>query len=208
MRWFASYWVTVVICFAVAGVYWLSGQEVGPLDDRLARLTPDAPPWWMIPALVTGCYAVMRAVLHRVLAYTESAIDASPRDEGGRGRRWAALGSAAYTAFGNPTGWWLAPFATALGLATGFAGVVRWGVNALGGSTPGSRDLIVNLLLMLAILYAVTVTSAMLFPDRPQPLRIAPDPAVDPVLAVPDPAVAGHRPQRRLFGRTKAKKSR
>jgi hypothetical protein len=204
VRWFASYWVTVLICFVTAVIYVLIGLDVGPVGDRLDWLLPGGiPTWWTIPVLVAACYAVVRVVLHRVVAYTESGIEASPRSEGGRGRRRAALGNAVYTAFGNPTGWWLAPFAAVLGLAAAFATVVRWTITVIEGWQPGGWDLLISLLLAFAILYALTVTSAMLFPDRPQPLRLVPELEPDPVLNIPDGDRPAVRPTHRRFGRSR-----
>lgn len=201
MRWFASYWITMLICLAAAGLYWVIGLEVDPIANRLDWLLPGgAPSWWMTLVLVAGCYAVVRVVVHHVVAYTESAIDASPRAEGGRGRQ-AAIGNAAYTAFGNPTGWWLGPFAAWLGVVAAFAGVVRWSIIVIEGGRVEGGELFVNLLLALAILYAGTVTSAMLFPDRPQSLRPAPEQEPDPVLAIPEIDRPPARPRRRWFGR-------
>lgn len=211
MRWFASFWVTVALCLVGAFVYWLSTIDVWVIDDLLNhRLVPSGlVRLTTIPLLVGLCYALVRGILHRVLAYTESAIDASPRAEGERGRRRAAIGNAAYVAFGNPTGWWLAPFALVLGLAAAAAGALRWSLVTTGIVGTSDGDLLVTLLLVLAILYATTVGSAMLFPDRPQPLRAlhgaAADPDLDPILGVPDEAPAAKpAPRRGLFGRKTA----
>ncbi len=185
MRWFASWWITAVVCFAGAGFYWLAENGPERLTTKLEGFSTPNQLW--IAGLVSACYALVRLIVHRVLAYTESAIDASPRAGGERGRRRAAIGAAAYASFGNPTGWWLSPFAAFLTIAGALAVVLRVSMIWIDGWQPGGFGLVLTMLLSLAVLYGATVTAAMLRPDRPQPLRPAADPPLDPSLAMPSP---------------------
>src|SRR5690606_34234355 len=132
----------------------LGGSNIAGVSTTVDRLLGAAPPWWLIPVSVAAVYLFVRVVVHRVLAYTESAIEASPRGDGVRGRRRAALGNAAYTAFGNPTGLWLSPFALILGVGAALAVFLRWGL----GLPQESRF---TLLLTLMWLYAVVTAAAM-----------------------------------------------
>ena len=198
MRWFLSYWITVLICWLFAGIYFLGGANIEGVSTTVDRLFGGAPPWWLIPVSVSVVYLFVRVVLHRVLAYTESAIEASPRGDGVRGRRRAAFGNAAYTAFGNPTGPWLSPFALILGIAAALAAFLRWGLDL-------PQDSKSTLLLTLMWLYAVVTASAMLNPDRPQPLRyVEADPDLDPILEHPDEETAQPTTSRNPFRRKKA----
>lgn len=197
MRWFLSYWITVVICFLFAGIYFLSGANVPGVSATVDGVFGGAPPWWLIPMSVSVVYLFVRIVVHRVLAYTESAIEASPRGDGVRGQRRAAIGNAAYTAFGNPTGLWLSPFALILGMAAALAVFLRWGLGL-------PQDSKLTLLLTLMWLYAVITASAMLSPDRPQPLRyVEADPDMDPILEHPDETTVDRRGRRLPFRRGK-----
>lgn len=198
MRWFLSYWLTVLICFLFAGIYALIGADIPGVSTTFDRLPfGDGPSWWLIPVLVSTVYLFVRIVLHRVLAYTESAIEASPRGDGVRGRRRAAIGNAAYTAFGNPTGLWLSPFALILGVAAALTAFLRWGLGL-----PHNSSL--ALLLTLMVLYAVVTTSAMVNPDRPQPLLyVEEDPELDPILEHPDETTTGRIKRRFPFRRRK-----
>lgn len=198
MRWFLAYWITLLICLIFVGIYLVIAAGLPGISSTLdAALLGGAPPWWLIPVLVSAAYLFVRIVLHRVLAYTESAIEASPRGDGQRGRRRAALGNAAYTAFGNPTGLWLAPFALILGAAGALTAFLRWGL--------GRPDhLLLTLLLTLLVLYAVVTTSAMASPDRPQPLLyVDEDPELDPILEHPDETAVSRMRSRTPFRRGK-----
>ncbi|MCA9862356.1 MAG: hypothetical protein R2853_17155 [Thermomicrobiales bacterium] len=193
MRWFLSYWLTVLICFLFAGISYLAGADIAGVSTTFDRLLIGVPPWWLIPVLVLAVYMFVRIVLHRVLAYTESAIEASPRGDSVRGRRRAAIGDAANTAFGNPTGLWLSPFALILGVAAALAAFLRWG--------PGlSHDSFRTMVLTLMVLFAAVTASAMVNPDRPQPLiYVDEDPELDPVLEHPDEATVARIRRRMPF---------
>ncbi|MFM9106650.1 MAG: hypothetical protein ACKOWF_08125, partial [Chloroflexota bacterium] len=113
MRWFAAFWITVVLCVIGAGLAWVGGQDLPGLGRALAPFSFARAAY--IPVAVVAAYLLVRLILQRVVAYTESAIDASPRESRSDwSRRRAALGLAAYQAFGNPTGRWLLPFAVVL----------------------------------------------------------------------------------------------
>lgn len=176
MRWFASFFVTVLIALAFSGLLMLRSAEIPYVSDALIW----AIPFGWLPGrvqilLLFATFFVVRAVTQRVLAYTESAVDSSPR---GRAGRRATLGAACYRLFGNPTGRWLAPYVFLLGgvvlassplMALGIVPALGWGFTAL---------------------YAATLASAMTMPDRPEPLRPAPEPEVDPVLDLPGEGVS------------------
>ena len=197
MRWFLSYWITVLICWLLAGIYFLGGANIAGVSNLVEQLFGGAPPWWLIPVSVSVVYLFVRVVLHRVLAYTESAIEASPRADGVRGRRRAAFGNAAYTAFGNPTGLWLSPFALILGMAAALAVFLRLGL----GLPQDSRF---TLLLTLMWLYAVVTASAMVNPDHPQPLLyVEEEPELDPILEHPDETMTKRLRSRLPFRRRK-----
>ncbi|MFT4039976.1 MAG: hypothetical protein QM692_17490 [Thermomicrobiales bacterium] len=198
MRWFLSFWITVVICLIFAGVYAIIGVRITYLSPFLdTLLIGGEPPWWLVPALVSAVYLFVRVVLHRVLAYAESAIEASPRGDGRRGRRRAAIGNAAYTIFGNPTGLWLSPFAFILSVAATLAAFLRWGLGM-------PQNAYLTLLLTLLALYAVVVTSAMTFPDRPQPLRyVEKARELDPTMVHRDETTGSGKARGVRFGRRK-----
>lgn len=215
MRWFASFYLTVALSLFVLLLDWIAQADIPWLSDGMRAVFPESiVNWWTIPLLVTGCYALVRIILQRVVAYTESAIDASPRESRSAwSRRRAALGMAAYRWFGNPTGRWLAPFALVASVVAGLAWLVR-GTMYLQGGFDVDEDWPVVLGLSFLALYALTLDMAMLFPDRPQRLRPEPEPDPDPILDLPDspdepPAPAGTPPKNRgRFGRrfTKAAK--
>jgi hypothetical protein len=198
MRWFLSYWITVLICWVFAGIYFVAGENIEGVSKRVREFFNGEPPGLLIPVLVAAVYLFVRFVLHRVLAYTESAIEASPRGDGVRGRRRAAFGNAAYTAFGNPTGLWLSPFALILGAAAALAVFLSRGLGM-------SHDPGLSLLLTLMGLYAVVTASAMANPDHPQPLRyVETDSELDPTMVHPSETTAQPTKSRNPFRRKKA----
>ena len=170
MRWFASFWLTAVVVAVTAGI-WLAW-----VISRGGVLVPQA-----IVLFAIGVYALTRTLVHRVLAYTDSATEASPR--GGQGKR-AALGRWVIDHFHNPTGLWLGPYTVAMAaLATG-ASAFAWAV-----ATDGAERFAVAALAVLTGLYASTLTLAMLLPDPPIPLRTPPDVTpLDPILDLPTEA--------------------
>lgn len=190
MRWFLAYWITVVICLIFAGIYALIGADIAGLSTAFdGILAGGPPPARLVPVLISAVYLFVRVVLHRVLAYTESAIEASPRGDGVRGRRRAAIGNAAYSAFGNPTGLWLSPFALILGAAGALSVFLRFGLNTINAAE--------SLLLSLMVLYAVVTAAAMSRPDHLQRLRyVDEDSEVDPILEHPDEGATTARKRR------------
>jgi hypothetical protein len=213
MRWFSSFWVTVLVCLVGMGLSWVAGHGWEHVSSWLAPFEFVSNPIVIGPA-VLGAYALVRLILQRVIAYTESAIDASPRESRTAwGSRRASLGLLAYRLFGNPTGKWLAPYALVLGVVAGAALLIRVPM-MLAGLATGEWQRHEVLLLTLIGLYATTVTMAMLFPDRPQRLRPVEEADPDEVLELPDsdgppeaelPPAAKTKPpgkrKRSLFGR-------
>lgn len=171
MRWFASFWITLLATAIAAGLLALRGMDVPVVSDALRWLIPVARvPWFLQAGLIFGCWTVVRIVLQWAIAYTESATDASPRARPGKRAR---LGAFAYRWFGNPTGRWLMFYAFALTIVAVFLTPLRYFL----GFAPA--------LVTLTALYAATLASAAAAPDRRQPLRAASDPAPDPLLAMP-----------------------
>ena len=181
MRWFASFYLTLLSTGVIAGLLWLREHPLFGIRETAQALQ------WLIPEIVAAfvqaftipllfaTLLVIRLVLQRVLAYTASATEASPRARPGKR---AALGAAAYTLWHNPTRWWLSPFAVVIGIVVGLTGVFVFIID---------RGVEARLLWGLTAIFASTITAAMANPDRRQPLRTAPgdEEAVDPVLAVP-----------------------
>ena len=168
MRWFASFFVTLLIALIFAGLLVLRGADIPYLSPALTWAIPFGTlPGRVQLILLFGAYVVVRAVTQRVLAYTESAIDASPR---GRSGRRAALGAICYQMFGNPTGRWLVGYSLLLTLLVAAA----WPLVALG--------IVPALGWGLSMLYAITLSAARFTPDKPQPLRSHDEQEVDPVL--------------------------
>lgn len=171
MRWFAAFFVTVLLALVFMGLLALRAAGIPYLSDALIW----AIPFGWLPGraqllLLFGTYVVVRAAMQRILAYTESAVDSSPR---GRSGFRATLGAASYRFLANPTGRWISPYAILLGLAV----LASWPLMGLG--------MVPALAWGVTALYALTLTSAMLRPDRPQPLRPGPEPEVDPILDLP-----------------------
>lgn len=178
MRWFASFWITVLATAGAAGVLALRGADVPLVSDALRWLIPvGRVPWFVQAGLIVGCWTVVRIALQWAIAYTESATDASPRAKPGKRAR---LGAFAFRWFGNPIGRWLGFYAFALTIVAAFLTPLQFFLRF----TPA--------LVTLTALYAATLVSAAATPDRRQPLRSAPDPEPDPLLAMPgEPAAAG-----------------
>lgn len=176
MRWFASFFITLLIALIFGGLLLLRGAEIPYISPALIWAIPFGTlPGRIQLLLLFGTYFLVRALTQRVLAYTESAIDASPR---GRSGRWAALGAACYQVFGNPTGRWLAGYSLLLTLLVAAA----WPLVAL-GTVPA-------LAWGLSMLYAITLSAARFTPDTPQPLRTHDEQDVDPVLELDVPGDA------------------
>ena len=170
MRWVASFWLTAVVVTVTAGI-WLAW-----VISRGGVLVPQA-----IVLFAIGVYALTRTLVHRVLAYTDSATEASPR--GDQGKR-AAIGRWVIDHFHNPTGLWLGPYTVAMGALT----VAMSWIGAV-VATDGAERFAVAVLAVLTGLYASTLTFAMLRPDPPIPLRAPPDVTpLDPILDLPTEA--------------------
>lgn len=171
MRWFASFWITVLVTAVAAGLLALRGADMPVVSDALRGIIPVGRiPWFVQAGLIFGCWTVTRIALQWVIAYTESATDASPRARPGKRAR---LGALAYRWFGNPTGRWLAFYAIVLTIVAALLTPLRY----VFGFAPA--------LVTLTALYAATLVSAAAAPDRRQPLRAESDPAPDPVLTMP-----------------------
>ena len=88
MRWFASFWITVLATAAAAGLLALRAADVPVVSDALRWMIPVARvPWFMQAALIFGCWTATRIALQWAIAYTESATDASPRARPGKRAR-------------------------------------------------------------------------------------------------------------------------
>lgn len=179
MRWFGSFVITALLAGLAAGVLWLRDHPpfgIVEISDALRWVIPD-----VIAAFVTlfpvplilGTLFLVRLAAQRVLAYTESATDAAPRARPGKR---AALGAAANVLFHNPSRWWLAPYTVVVGVVVAISGVVVFLFD---------RDPATQLFWGLTAAFGATLAAAMAMPDRVQPLRAAPDPEPDPVLAIP-----------------------
>ena len=173
MRWFSAFFVTLGIAGIAGALFYLRGQELPYLSPALISIIPFSfrPSGLQVIALF-AVWSIVRAVLQRVLAYTEAETEASPR----RPSHWrSSLGTTAFRLFYNPTGVWLAFYAMFLDIAV-IVAFPLW-----------RNGIIPALAWGCAALYAATVTSAMLLPDRPQLLN--PDPRheqePDPILLVP-----------------------
>lgn len=171
MRWFASFWITAALCGVAAALFTLRAADVPLVSSSLKSA------FWFrgIPPILTfglvfGCWAVVRGILQKILAYTASAVDASPRARPGKR---AALGALADRWFSNPRGAWIAPYLFVLTIVA----VLAWPV--------GSKLQAPPVFPALTALYVATLAGAMAMPDRRQPLRIAADPPPDPLLAMP-----------------------
>lgn len=173
MRWFAAFWSTVVLCFVGMGLSWLGGQDFPLVSSALRPFDFASRTLFIVPA-VLAAYGLVRLILQHIVAYTESAIDASPRESRSEwSRRRASLGLVVYRWFGNPTGKWLTPFALVLGVVSILAVLVA-GPEIF--KADGNRFEVLGLTLI--VLYAYTVTMAMAFPDRP--IRLRPEPEREP----------------------------
>lgn len=169
MRWFATFWLTAGVVVVTTGVWLVWSKDAGNvLEARVAVL------------FAIGVYALIRVLVQRVLAYTDSATEASPR--GGLGKR-AALGRWVIDHFHNPTGLWLGPYTAMMAVLATVTSFAAYSIADEQIRVP------VAVLAVLTSLYASTLTLAGLFPDPPIPLRAPPDVMpVDPVLDLPSEA--------------------
>jgi hypothetical protein len=181
MRWFSAFWVTTALAMIFAGLLALRNGHIPYLSPALE---------WAIPItaltptlqllLLFGTWIVVRMIMQRILAYTESAVDSSPR--GPAGIR-ASIGAASYRLFSNPARWWITPYAVILGITV----AASWPLVALGQFPPLAWG--------LSALYFATLVSAMIAPDRLQSLRTTEDPEPDPVLKLPTEGIAAGTPE-------------
>jgi len=199
MRWFISWWLTALTTGLVAlGTIlldWLAaGGHAWAVRVR-ETLTPPIPgllEGYGAPAFIVlaqlGFWALARLVLIRIFAYVNSEETSSPRGAGG----WrAGSGRRSILLFHNPTGWWLAPFAVALNVLVWSA--ASFELNFTLGYSPPIPVAVWG----LSVLFGLTLTSAMLTPDRPLRLRPVEDSAErlpDPLLQLPEEEPEGTSP--------------
>lgn len=210
MRWFISWWVTAIMTgvvalgtimldrLATAGHLWASSLKT-TLTPPIPRLIADGGAPLLIVITQLAFWVLVRLVLIRVFAYVNSEMSSSPRGGVGvanaaqmaRDRRRTGSGRHAVRLFHNPSGWWLAPFAAALNVLVWSAASFELSVKR-GYSAP-----IPVALWGLSMLFGLTLTAAMLTPDRPLKLRLREDPEIrepDPDLALPAEEPEGTSP--------------
>ena len=179
MKWFATYWLTVVVSAVAFGLYTLV-----PLVVPGSSILLNGKSINLIALITAGVYFLVWSILYRAIAYTESATEASPREDHtgtGFGESAAAL---MQRLFSNPVRWWMTPYALLLALAAIISICVRWFNWIVPGDPFGDWGAWQNLVFCLMLLYCLTVVLAMLNPDRPIPLRAAPEVELDPILEI------------------------
>jgi hypothetical protein len=179
MRWFVSFFMTLIVVAVTAAILWLRTHTlfgVQELSDAVVWLVPRAAAAFLERYQVTLMfllYALILSITAWILAYTASATDAAPRARPGTR---ASFGNAAYSLFHNPARWWLTAFVLLIGIATAASGTYLW---LFGGSVFADTAWGVT------ALFGCTLMAAMVTPDGADPLRARPDPFPDPRLGIP-----------------------
>ncbi|MGI9252390.1 MAG: hypothetical protein ACR2J8_01480 [Thermomicrobiales bacterium] len=184
MRWFIAWIFTAMMTFLASALVLtldvLSSREVDWATTAREALSLPVPGFlarFAVPVLIVlaqvGCWLLARIVLLRVFAYVNSEMVSSPRSALGdeeaslrpRDRRRRLRGRTAIRFFHNPRGGWMLLYVMALNMLV-------WAVAPLEFNVPYWYLPPIPIPVWgLCMLYAATVTLAMLTPDKPLSVR-------------------------------------